>query len=79
MILTGGEYTLNKVSVFDKNGFVEQLPDLLTGRRDHACGIFINNDKNKVLNQTKPKYSETRTYINKTEPSNLTTRMVGNS
>jgi len=49
VILTGGSDTRNKVSVFDKNGFVEQLPDLLTGRYDHACGFFINNDNNKVL------------------------------
>jgi len=49
VILTGGYSTLNKVSVFNKNGFVEQLPDLLTGRYLHACGFFINNDKNKVL------------------------------
>ena len=79
MILTGGYSTRNKVSVFNKNGFVEQLPDLLTGRYLHACGFFINNDKNKVLNQTKPQYSETRTSINKTETSNLTTRKVGDS
>jgi len=49
VILTGGARTMNKVSVFDKNGFVEQLPDLLTGRSCHACGFFINNDKKKVL------------------------------
>jgi len=49
-ILTGGIFIhQNKVSVFDKNGFVEQLPDLLTNRGAHACGIFINNDNNKVL------------------------------
>jgi len=51
VILTGGLDKRNSknVSVFDKNGFVEQLPDLLTGRFFHACGFFINNDKNKVL------------------------------
>ena len=62
VILTGGydTSTHNKVSVFDKNGFVEQLPDLLTGRYGHACGIFINNDENKVLNQTKPNQNTLR-------------------
>jgi len=49
VILTGGEYNRNKVSVFNKNGFVEQLPELLIGRSSHACGFFINDDKNKVL------------------------------
>ena len=48
MILTGGRYTRNKVSVFEKNGFVEHLPDLLTGRDYHACGFFINDEMIKV-------------------------------
>ena len=48
MILTGGAFTRKKVSVFDKNGFVEHLPDLLTGRHHHACGFFVNNEMIKV-------------------------------
>ena len=48
MILTGGLKTLKKVSVYDTNGFVEYLPDLMNGRHHHACGFFVNNEMIKV-------------------------------
>ena len=46
VILTGGKPTYrnglrnNRVTHYDINGFVADLPDLITGRMDHACSFF---------------------------------------
>jgi len=50
-IITGGEYTgttVATVSRYNKNGWMEDLPSLNTGRRDHACGSYLNNDGNRI-------------------------------
>ena len=36
--------TKNMVSVYDQNGFLENLPGLATGRHGHACGHFYDRD-----------------------------------
>ena len=46
VILTGGrpvwgnDWKNNKVTHYDLNGFVADLPELRTGRMDHACSFY---------------------------------------
>ena len=46
VILTGGRPTSRngwnnrRVVQYDINGFVADLPDLITGRMDHACSFY---------------------------------------
>ena len=48
VILTGGSYTENKVTVYSSSGWVEDWAPLKTGRYDHACGHFVNTDNQVV-------------------------------
>ena len=48
VILTGGQVTKNTVSVYTTEGWIEDLPDLLTGRSSHGCGHFVNSDNEMV-------------------------------
>ena len=50
VVLTGGLYSENKVTVYSSSGWVEDWPELQTGRHDHACGHFVNKD-NQVVRQ----------------------------
>ena len=50
VIVTGGHYTLTKVSIYNKNGHQRDLPDLSKGRDEHACSSFI-------YDQTKVRYT----------------------
>ena len=43
--MTGGLKTLDKVTVYNSKGWVEDLPSLKTGRYYHACGSFVTSDK----------------------------------
>ena len=52
VILTGGTKE-NKVTVYNNDGFVEDWPELKTGRFNHGCGHFINTD-NKVVRHIDP-------------------------
>ena len=36
------------MSVYDIGGWVEDLPDLNTGRRDHGCGHYVDINNNTV-------------------------------
>ena len=40
VIITGGYYTMNIVSRYDKDGWVEDLPSLNVGRAGHGCSQF---------------------------------------
>ena len=51
VILTGGLNTLDKVTVYNSKGWVEDLPSLKTGRYYHACGSFVTSDKKMVRKQ----------------------------
>ena len=46
--MTGGLKTLDKVTVYNSKGWVEDLPSLKTGRYYHACGSFVTSDKKMV-------------------------------
>ena len=48
VILTGGEYTMNRVSIYSIQGFERNLPNLLTGRRGHGCGQYIDSNNIQV-------------------------------
>ena len=48
VIITGGECTATIVSVYNMEGWVENLPDLNTGRQDHGCGHYVDTDNNHV-------------------------------
>ena len=43
-----GAESLNSVHVYDDNGFVGNMAPLNIGRRDHACGFYIDNNNNEV-------------------------------
>ena len=44
VIITGGSYSLTKVTSYRMNGESTSLPDLNTGRDLHACGRFTNSE-----------------------------------
>ena len=49
VILTGGAYpTGTKVTVYNTEGWVEDLPSLNMERFDHGCGHFVNNENQMV-------------------------------
>ena len=50
IILTGGDYTRNQVTVYNTEGFQEDWPGLNMGRYHHGCGHFVNTD-NEVVRQ----------------------------
>ena len=43
VVMTGGEFTKTRVSVYGIQGWVEDLPGLLEGRFGHGCGHYVNN------------------------------------
>ena len=49
VILTGGRHYPRGVAVYTSIGFVEDLPELGAGRRDHACGHFVNTENTEVV------------------------------
>ena len=48
VIVTGGKYSLNRVEVYTLDGWIKELPELITGRFNHACGHYINTAGEKV-------------------------------
>ena len=47
-IVTGGQYNMTTVSVYDIGGWVEDLPDLNDGRCNHGCGHYVDNNNDIV-------------------------------
>ena len=45
VIITGGMYTKNTVSVYNVGGWLEDLPPLNTGRHYHACSSFWSDER----------------------------------
>ena len=50
VIITGGDFKKNQVTVYNTEGWVADWPELNTGRWDHGCGHFVNTD-NQVVRQ----------------------------
>ena len=51
VILTGGSrggHGETRVTVYNTDGYVEDLPSLNAGRFDHGCGHFVNNENQMV-------------------------------
>ena len=51
VVVTGGgrqDLGDKKVTRYNGGGFVEDLPDLITARRRHACAYFVNADNQMV-------------------------------
>jgi len=42
VIVTGGYYNPNRVSIYNDDGWVENMPSLNSGRRAHGCGHYYN-------------------------------------
>ena len=48
VILTGGLYSLTRVSEYSESGYLRDLPPLLHGRDMHGCSYFSNEEGTKV-------------------------------
>ena len=48
VVLTGGDFTLTRVSQYNEAGWVRDLPDLLQERNRHGCSYYNNDDGTKV-------------------------------
>jgi len=46
--LSPGTNPKNKASVYNMDGWVQDLPDLNQGRYKHGCGHYVDNDNNLV-------------------------------
>lgn len=52
VIMTGGGYTeegMNMVARYGIDGFMEDLPSLVVGRKEHGCGSYLREDGTQVL------------------------------
>ena len=46
--LTGGFDISDSVTEYDMTGYLRDLPDLITGRHDHACSFYLGGDGKEV-------------------------------
>ena len=42
VIITGGTYSLTTVSIYNVEGWQQDLPPLNTGRNSHACSSYLS-------------------------------------
>lgn len=49
VMVTGGEYTQTTVSRYGRTGWLEDLPSLTVGRRQHACGSYMSGGVSVLL------------------------------
>ena len=52
--MTGGMETQSRVTAYNEDGFLADLPSLDQGRYNHACGHFVNTDNKMVGNLRYP-------------------------
>ena len=45
VITGGGTDTMTTVSVYNVQGWLEDLPELTTGRSDHACAAYTSGTR----------------------------------
>ena len=50
-MVTGGHYSKGNVVRYNEDGFVEDLPELITGRFSHACSWYIDS-RDKMVKRT---------------------------
>ena len=51
VIMTGGGDTaegMNMVARYGIDGFMEDLPSLVVGRKEHGCGSYLREDRTQV-------------------------------
>ena len=51
VVMTGGGVGESFVTRYGREGFVEELPQMLVARQDHGCGSFLRSDGTQVSNQ----------------------------
>ena len=52
VIMTGGYPSRSRVQEYDLVGATDRdLPDLIKGRQDHACGHYVHNGKTVIILQ----------------------------
>ena len=51
-MVTGGHFSKGNVVRYNESGFVEDLPELITGRFSHACSWYIINSQDKMVKET---------------------------
>ena len=44
VIVTGGKYTMDTVSIYNDDGWVKDLASLKTGRYGHSCSHFTSDN-----------------------------------
>jgi len=49
LIITGGHYTLRKCDRYNSDGWLETLPSLKQGRRNHGCGAYLEEGGEQVF------------------------------
>ena len=47
-MVTGGQFSIGNVVRYNEDGFVEDLPELISGRWSHACSWYINSQDKMV-------------------------------
>ena len=47
-IISGGDDNPTKVSKYNKDGWIEDLPSLNVGRELHGCGTYLDSNSNRV-------------------------------
>ena len=45
LVVTGGWNTLDTVTRYSQQGWLEDLPPLITGRYSHACSSFVSSGR----------------------------------
>ena len=48
VVITGGDSTSSKVSMYSTGGWIQDLPNLVTARKNHGCGHYVNNQNKEV-------------------------------
>ena len=49
MTITGGYWTRTMVTEYNEDGFIRELPQLITGRYDHGCSSYVDSQQNDVI------------------------------
>ena len=52
VVITGGYYTMRKVTEYNEDGNSKELPQLITGRWNHGCSSYVDKD-DKIVSTDK--------------------------
>ena len=48
VVVTGGDFTKTKATQYDMTGYKGELNELQTGRSNHACGHYVDDNQQQV-------------------------------